>query len=184
MSKQYETNKAVRPAYIRFLFVWPRHIEWPDVPSRCQLVQQRVLAVFPGNCQEESAIQGGFVRVGMIWLRANAQLVRKPCPLHPDTTNQKWSMTVANTWNWMKLNTVLERMVTREVGTIEGWTAETRWNLDTLRSEYVHHSQINTSMGIKISAPGLDDAVAGTELRVSWRQMVVCRSCLQFKDVS
>merc|ERR1719199_1153595 len=35
-----------------------------------------------------------------------------------------------------------------------------------VKSEYVHHQMINVSMGVKISAPGLDEAVAGTELRV------------------
>ncbi|CAJ1348084.1 unnamed protein product [Effrenium voratum] len=35
-----------------------------------------------------------------------------------------------------------------------------------VKNEYVHHAQISTSMGVKISAPGLDDAVAGTELLV------------------
>ncbi|CAK9016099.1 unnamed protein product [Durusdinium trenchii] len=34
------------------------------------------------------------------------------------------------------------------------------------KNEYVTHKQISTSMGIKISAPGLEDAVAGTELLV------------------
>merc|ERR1712139_235016 len=33
-------------------------------------------------------------------------------------------------------------------------------------SEYVHHSKIDVSMGVKISAPGLEEAVAGTELKV------------------
>ncbi|CAL1171935.1 unnamed protein product [Cladocopium goreaui] len=35
-----------------------------------------------------------------------------------------------------------------------------------VKNEYVHHAQISTSMGVKISAPGLEDAVAGTELLV------------------
>jgi len=35
-----------------------------------------------------------------------------------------------------------------------------------VRNDYVHHPKISTSMGIKILAPGLDDAVAGSELRV------------------
>jgi len=35
-----------------------------------------------------------------------------------------------------------------------------------VKGEYVHHSQISVSMGVKISAPGLDEAVAGAELRV------------------
>jgi len=35
-----------------------------------------------------------------------------------------------------------------------------------VKNEYVTHKQISTSMGIKISAPGLEDAVAGTELLV------------------
>ena len=41
-----------------------------------------------------------------------------------------------------------------------------------LRNEYVHHAQISTSMGVKISAPGLEDAVAGTELLVPWLDLV------------
>jgi len=35
-----------------------------------------------------------------------------------------------------------------------------------VKSEYVHHASINTSMGVKICAPGLENAVAGTELVV------------------
>jgi len=35
-----------------------------------------------------------------------------------------------------------------------------------VKSEYVHHAKISVSMGVKISAPGLEDAVAGTELRI------------------
>eukprot|EP00931_Biecheleriopsis_adriatica_P031667 TRINITY_DN1853_c0_g1_i2.p1 TRINITY_DN1853_c0_g1~~TRINITY_DN1853_c0_g1_i2.p1 ORF type:complete len:1277 (+),score=463.51 TRINITY_DN1853_c0_g1_i2:360-3833(+) len=35
-----------------------------------------------------------------------------------------------------------------------------------VKNEYVHHQKISTSMGIKICAPGLEDAVAGTELLV------------------
>jgi translation initiation factor aIF-2/yIF-2 len=35
-----------------------------------------------------------------------------------------------------------------------------------VKSEYVHHAMINQSMGIKICAPGLEEAVAGTELQV------------------
>merc|ERR1719401_2996847 len=35
-----------------------------------------------------------------------------------------------------------------------------------VKNQYVHHQQISTSMGIKICAPGLEEAVAGTELYV------------------
>merc|ERR1712113_243048 len=35
-----------------------------------------------------------------------------------------------------------------------------------VKSEYVHHKEIRTSMGVKICAPGLEDAIAGTELIV------------------
>mmetsp|Transcript_62284 Transcript_62284/g.157395 ORF Transcript_62284/g.157395 Transcript_62284/m.157395 type:complete len:1365 (+) Transcript_62284:122-4216(+) len=35
-----------------------------------------------------------------------------------------------------------------------------------VKSEYVHHEKISTSMGIKICAPGLEDAIAGNELLV------------------
>merc|ERR1719293_209940 len=35
-----------------------------------------------------------------------------------------------------------------------------------VKGEYVHHAQISTSMGVKICAPGLDEAVAGAELFV------------------
>ncbi|CAK0808420.1 unnamed protein product [Prorocentrum cordatum] len=35
-----------------------------------------------------------------------------------------------------------------------------------VKNEYVHHAMINQSMGVKICAPGLDQAVAGTELQV------------------
>jgi len=35
-----------------------------------------------------------------------------------------------------------------------------------VKNEYVHHSMINTSMGVKICAPNLEDAVAGSELLV------------------
>jgi len=35
-----------------------------------------------------------------------------------------------------------------------------------VKSEYVHHAKIDVSMGVKISAPGLDAAVAGTELKI------------------
>lgn len=35
-----------------------------------------------------------------------------------------------------------------------------------VKSEYIHHAQISVSMGVKISAPGLEEAVAGTELKV------------------
>ena len=34
----------------------------------------------------------------------------------------------------------------------------------------MHHTQISTSMGVKISAPGLEDAVAGTQLLAAWLQ--------------
>ncbi|CAE8586325.1 unnamed protein product [Polarella glacialis] len=35
-----------------------------------------------------------------------------------------------------------------------------------VKGEYVHHAKISTSMGVKICAPGLDDAVAGSEMLV------------------
>mmetsp|Transcript_68347 Transcript_68347/g.108467 ORF Transcript_68347/g.108467 Transcript_68347/m.108467 type:complete len:1189 (+) Transcript_68347:69-3635(+) len=35
-----------------------------------------------------------------------------------------------------------------------------------VKGEYIHHAQISVSMGVKISAPGLEEAVAGTELKV------------------
>jgi len=35
-----------------------------------------------------------------------------------------------------------------------------------VKNEYMHHTQISTSMGVKICAPGLDEAMAGTELFV------------------
>lgn len=35
-----------------------------------------------------------------------------------------------------------------------------------VKNEYVNHKKISTSMGVKICAPGLEDAVAGTELLV------------------
>merc|ERR1719502_2535151 len=35
-----------------------------------------------------------------------------------------------------------------------------------VKSEYVHHAKIDVSMGVKISAPGLEEAVAGTELKI------------------
>jgi translation initiation factor 5B len=35
-----------------------------------------------------------------------------------------------------------------------------------VKGEYVHHAQISNSMGVKICAPGLDEAVAGAELVV------------------
>jgi len=35
-----------------------------------------------------------------------------------------------------------------------------------VKNEYVHHAKISTSMGVKICAPGLEQAVAGTELLV------------------
>lgn len=33
-----------------------------------------------------------------------------------------------------------------------------------VKADYIHHQQIKGAMGIKISAPGLEQAVAGTEL--------------------
>lgn len=33
-----------------------------------------------------------------------------------------------------------------------------------VKGEYVHHQKIKGAMGIKISAPGLDSAIAGSEL--------------------
>ena len=33
-----------------------------------------------------------------------------------------------------------------------------------VKGEYVHHQKIKGAMGIKISAPGLDNALAGSEL--------------------
>lgn len=35
-----------------------------------------------------------------------------------------------------------------------------------VKGEYVHHTKIDVSMGVKISAPGLENAVAGAELKV------------------
>eukprot|EP00928_Gymnodinium_smaydae_P098743 TRINITY_DN9247_c0_g1_i5.p1 TRINITY_DN9247_c0_g1~~TRINITY_DN9247_c0_g1_i5.p1 ORF type:complete len:1365 (+),score=495.31 TRINITY_DN9247_c0_g1_i5:118-4095(+) len=35
-----------------------------------------------------------------------------------------------------------------------------------VKNDYVHHAKISTSMGVKICAPGLEEAVAGTELLV------------------
>lgn len=35
-----------------------------------------------------------------------------------------------------------------------------------VKGEYIHHAKIDVSMGVKISAPNLEDAVAGTELKV------------------
>ncbi|KAF8821071.1 putative translation initiation factor IF-2 [Cardiosporidium cionae] len=36
-----------------------------------------------------------------------------------------------------------------------------------IKSEYIHHVEMEAAMGIKISAPGLDEAVAGTSLLVA-----------------
>jgi len=33
-----------------------------------------------------------------------------------------------------------------------------------VKSEYIHHQKIKGAMGIKISAPGLENALAGSEL--------------------
>jgi translation initiation factor 5B len=33
-----------------------------------------------------------------------------------------------------------------------------------VKGEYVHHEKIKGAMGIKISAPGLENAIAGSEL--------------------
>jgi translation initiation factor 5B len=33
-----------------------------------------------------------------------------------------------------------------------------------VKSEYIHHQKIKGAMGIKISAPGLETAIAGSEL--------------------
>jgi len=33
-----------------------------------------------------------------------------------------------------------------------------------VKAEYVHHKSIRGAMGIKIAAPGLNDAIAGSEL--------------------
>jgi len=35
-----------------------------------------------------------------------------------------------------------------------------------VKNEYIHHPKIDVSMGVKISAPGLEEAVAGTELKI------------------
>merc|ERR1712232_1494686 len=35
-----------------------------------------------------------------------------------------------------------------------------------VKGDYIHHKKISTSMGVKICAPGLENAVAGTELKV------------------
>lgn len=35
-----------------------------------------------------------------------------------------------------------------------------------VKGEYVHHAKIDVSMGVKISAPGLEEAIAGCELKV------------------
>ena len=36
-----------------------------------------------------------------------------------------------------------------------------------VKAEYIHHQKIKGAMGIKISAPGLENAIAGTELLVA-----------------
>ena len=41
----------------------------------------------------------------------------------------------------------------------------------------MHHTQISTSMGVKISAPGLEDAVAGTQLLAAWLQLLGMMGC-------
>jgi len=33
-----------------------------------------------------------------------------------------------------------------------------------VKAEYIHHQKIKGAMGIKISAPGLEEAIAGSEL--------------------
>ena len=33
-----------------------------------------------------------------------------------------------------------------------------------VKAEYIHHKEIKGAMGIKISAPGLEQAIAGAEL--------------------
>ena len=33
-----------------------------------------------------------------------------------------------------------------------------------VKAEYIHHKEIKGAMGIKISAPGVEQAIAGTEL--------------------
>jgi translation initiation factor 5B len=35
-----------------------------------------------------------------------------------------------------------------------------------VKAEYIHHQKIKGAMGIKISAPGLENAIAGSELYV------------------
>jgi translation initiation factor 5B len=36
-----------------------------------------------------------------------------------------------------------------------------------VKAEYIHHQKIKGAMGIKISAPGLENAIAGSELLVA-----------------
>lgn len=36
-----------------------------------------------------------------------------------------------------------------------------------VKAEYIHHQKIKGAMGIKISAPGLENAIAGSELYVA-----------------
>jgi translation initiation factor 5B len=36
-----------------------------------------------------------------------------------------------------------------------------------VKGEYIHHQKIKGAMGIKISAPGLENAMAGAELLIA-----------------
>ncbi|AFZ79052.1 translation initiation factor if-2, putative [Theileria equi strain WA] len=54
-----------------------------------------------------------------------------------------------------------------------------------VKGEYIHHSSIKAAMGVKIVAPGLEDAVAGTELLVVGEEDDVDELCNDvMKDMS
>ena len=51
-----------------------------------------------------------------------------------------------------------------------------------VKAEYVHHQQIKGAMGIKISAPGLEQAIAGTELLKANSQKEIDRAVKEIED--
>ena len=112
----------------------------------------------------------------LIWKSARALSCYSQMPrrIHTDTDTQTHRRTDAQTPRHIHKHIHMRNQIVHF--NFNTWIPEPSWailsQLFQLRNEYVHHAQISTSMGVKISAPGLEDAVAGTELLVPWLGLV------------
>lgn len=51
-----------------------------------------------------------------------------------------------------------------------------------VKGEYIHHQKIKGAMGIKISAPGLENAMAGAELLIARNDLEIQLAKKEIED--